>query len=99
MLADLPGAHLVGADGIPVRGDIQLINAEIRCRTLPDPFGLSLLVRGRFGHGPARNNASPDTRKTVFAESGAGRHRLMRITLKREEWGLFDYHGWTRSAR
>lgn len=95
MLADLPGAHLVGADGIPVRGDIQLINAEIRCTSRSsDPFGLSLLwsVDG-FGTVQLETTRLPAREKPYLLNLELARHRLMRITLKREEWGLFDYHG------
>jgi hypothetical protein len=95
MLADLPGAHLIGADGIPVRGDIQLANGEIRCAARSsDPFGLSLLwpVEG-FGTVQLETTRLPARDKPYILNLELARHRLMRITLKREEWGLFDYHG------
>jgi hypothetical protein len=94
-LADLPGAHLIGTDGIPVRGDIHLANAEIQCTARSsDPFGLSLLwpVDG-FGAVQLETTRLPTREKPYVLNLELARHRLMRITLKREEWGLFDYHG------
>lgn len=92
---DLSGAHLVGHDGIPIRGEVELDGAEIRCTSRNnDPFGLSLLwpVRG-FGTVQLETTRLPARDKPYILNLELARHRLMRITLKREEWGLFDYRG------
>lgn len=94
-LRDLPGAHLVGNDGVPVRGEIKLGNNEIRCETRStDPVGLSLLwpVEG-FGAVQLQTTRLPSRSEPYHLNLELVRHQLMRISLKREEWGLFDYSG------
>jgi len=89
------GAHLIGNDGIPIRGDIDVVNDEFHCAArMRDPFGLSLLwpVSG-FGSVQLETTRLPVRDKPYLLNLELARHRLMRITLKREEWGLFDYHG------
>ena len=94
-LTNLRGAHLIGNDGIPIRGEVELVDGEIRCTSRTrDPFGLSLLwpVAG-FGAVQLETTRLPTRDKPYLLGFELARHRLMRITLKREEWGLFDYHG------
>ena len=92
---DLHGAHLVGTDGVPVRADIQVRGAEIVCtpRT-QDPVGLSLLwpVNG-FGTIQLQTTRLPVREKPYHLHLELARHQLMRISVKREEWGLYDYSG------
>lgn len=92
---DLRGAHLVGSDGVPVRAEIKLKKNEIVCtpRT-QDPVGLSLLwpVEG-FGVVQLQTTRLPVREKPYNLHVELARHQLMRISVKREEWGLYDYNG------
>lgn len=92
---DLRGAHLLGNDGIPIRGEIKLVGNEIHCRArTSDPCALSLLwpVPG-FGTVQLETTRLPERREPYILNVELARHRLMRISIKREEWGLFDYRG------
>jgi hypothetical protein len=92
---DLHGAYLVGAENVPVRGELRCEKHEVRC--LPrtqDPVGLSLLwpVAG-FGTLQLQTTRLPPREKPYNLHVELARHQLMRLTVKREEWGLFDYGG------
>lgn len=97
---DLHGAHVVGPDGIPLRADIQVRGSEIICtpRT-QDPIGLSLLwpVDG-FGTIQLQTTRLPVREKPYNLHLELARHQLMRISVKREEWGLYDYAGMEPTA-
>jgi hypothetical protein len=91
----LHGLHLLGNDGVPVRGELTTRKGEIRCKPrTPDPVALSLLwpVEG-FGTVQLETTRLPPRDEPYILNLELARHRLMRITLKREEWGLFDYRG------
>lgn len=92
---DLRGAHLIGTDNVPVRAEIKLNKTEIVCtpRT-QDPVGLSLLwpVEG-FGTVQLQTTRLPVRAKPYNLHVELARHQLMRISVKREEWGLYDYTG------
>ncbi len=94
-LGDLAGAHLIGNEGIPVRGEITCDGNEIRCTSrTQDPFALSLLWPVEdFGSVQLETTRLPPREAPYLLNLELARHRLMRITVKREEWGLFDYHG------
>lgn len=92
---ELRGAHLVGADGVPVRGELRVETGEIRCESRnADPVGLSLLwpVPG-CGEIQLETTRLPPREKPYHLHIELARHRLMRISQKREEWGLYDYPG------
>lgn len=94
-LPDLRGAHLVGADGVPVRGAIRMEKGQILCETRhQDAVGLSLLwpVDGA-GVLQLETTRLPLRNEPYHLHLELARHRLMRISMKREEWGLFDYPG------
>lgn len=91
----LHGAHLVGQDNVPVRGDIVFVSGELRCtpRT-QDPVGLSLLWRVEgFGVVQLQTTRLPPRDKPYHLHLELARCQLMRLSSKREEWGLFDYTG------
>jgi hypothetical protein len=91
----LTGAYLMGADGIPARGNISFENDAIRCESRSDePLALSLLwqVDG-FGQVQLETTRLPLRKEPYILSVELARHRLMRINVKREEWGLFDYPG------
>lgn len=92
---NLDGAYAVGNDGVPVRAEIGASSGLIACapRTA-DPIGLALMwpVDG-FGTVLLETTRLPLRDKPYNLHVELARHRLMRISLKREEWGLFDYPG------
>lgn len=91
----LHGAHLVGNDGVPVRAEIVLEKGVIRCTPrMQDPLALSLLwpVPG-FGTVQLQTTRLPPREAAYNLHVELARHQLMRLTVKREEWGLFDYSG------
>jgi hypothetical protein len=91
----LAGAYLVGADGVPLRGECRLAGNLIECETRnTDPLGLSLLwpVRG-FGVVHLETTRLPARAEPYNLNLELVRHRLLRISVKCEEWGLFDYPG------
>jgi GH35 family endo-1,4-beta-xylanase len=92
---DLHGAHLVGNDNVPIRADIRWEDKAIRCTPrMQDPVGLSLLwpVKG-FGTIQLQTTRLPGREQPYNLHLELARHQLMRVTVKREEWGLFDYSG------
>lgn len=91
----LQGAHLVGNDGVPLRGEITQAKGEIRCQTRSqEAAGISLLwtIQG-FGTVQIQTTRLPPSDKPYHLQIELARHRLLCITLKLEEWGLFDYPG------
>ncbi len=92
---DLRGAHLVGNDGVPLRAEIRYEDDEIRCvPRMQDPVGLSLLWHvPDFGSIQLQTTRLPARDKPYHLHVELARHQLMRLTVKREEWGLFDYEG------
>jgi len=94
-LKEFHGLHLLGNDGVPVRGDVHVRHGEIQCQPKnQDPAALSLLwpVNG-YGVIQLETTRLPERDQPYVLNVELARHRLMRISLKREEWGLFDYHG------
>jgi hypothetical protein len=92
---DLRGAHLVGNDNVPLRAEIAWEQGAIRCTPrMQDPVGLSLLwpVPG-FGTIQLQTTRLPAREAPYNLHLELARHQLMRLTVKREEWGLFDYSG------
>jgi hypothetical protein len=90
---DLRGAHLIGADQVPAPGDIRVSDGTIVCvPRQEEPLGLSLLwpVPG-FATAQLETTRLPQRSQPYLLPLELVRHRLMRINLKREEWGLFDY--------
>lgn len=94
-LPSLQGAHLLGADNVPVRGEMTGAGGELRCmpRT-QDPVALSLLwpVNG-LGTLQLQTTRLPARERPYHLHVELARHQLMRLSVKREEWGLFDYNG------
>jgi len=92
---DLRGAHLVGIDGVPVRGDVRVVGNTITCESRnQEPLGISVLwpVQG-YGNVQLQTTRLPMRDEPYHLHIELVRHRLMRISVKREEWGLFDYPG------
>lgn len=92
---DVQSALLLGADGVPLRGELRLEDGVISVATRnQEALAISLLwpVPG-FGAVQLETTRLPARAKPYHLHVELARHRLMRISLKREEWGLFDYSG------
>lgn len=97
---DVRSMYLVGVDGVPVRGDIRYADDVIVCEThTPEALGLSLLweIEG-FGRVQLETTRLPPRDEPYNLHAELARHRLMRISTKREEWGLYDYPGMNEVA-
>ncbi|MCG3128583.1 MAG: hypothetical protein CHACPFDD_03472 [Phycisphaerae bacterium] len=88
-------AYAVGSDGVPLRADIRLADGIVQCSArTSDPYGLALLWPVReFGSILLETTRLPPRDAPYNLHVELARHRLLRINLKREEWGLFDYPG------
>lgn len=91
---DLKGAYLFGADTIPLQStqSIRTRDGEIECkRKSSDSAGLSLLWKvegsGRIFLPTTR---LPERKEPYILNVELARARLMQITLKREDWSLFE---------
>lgn len=96
----LHGAYLVGPDGVPIRGAIALQGDVIRCQpSSSEPVGLSLMwpVTG-FGTVQLETTRLCEREEPYNLHVELARQRLMRISLKREEWGLYDYRNMSELA-
>lgn len=92
---ELQGAHLLGTDNVPVRGEISRCESEIRCAArTSDPVALSLLWPvPDYGMVQLQTTRLPPRDRPYHLHLELARHLLMRISVKREEWGLFDFPG------
>ncbi|MHC5138358.1 MAG: endo-1,4-beta-xylanase [Planctomycetota bacterium] len=90
----LAGAYLFGADMIPLRhvDKIRFENGTLKCqKRSQDSAGLSLLWPIE-GNGELLLNTTrlPERDEPYNLNLELARARLMQITLKREDWALFD---------
>lgn len=98
---DVSGAHLVGADGVPARGEFHLHENVITCESRnQEALGISLLwpVKG-YGAVQLQTTRLPSRDEPYNLHLELVRHRLMFISVKREEWGLFEYPGLDRVSK
>ena len=92
---DLAGAYVVGSDGVPLRAELDFRESQIVCAKRADgPAALALLwpVTG-CGVMLLETSRLMDREKPYNLPLELARGRLMRISLKREDWGLFDFEG------
>ncbi len=90
----LSGAYLFGADMVPFRyvETIRFKDGMLECaKKSRDAAGLALLwpVDG-FGHLMLSTTRLPERDEPYILNVELARARLMQITLKREDWALFD---------
>jgi len=90
----LSAAYIFGADKIPLRSSskIRFRNGAIECtKKSPESAGLALLwpVDG-FGKILLSTTRLPERKRLYNLNVELARARLMQITLKREDWSLFD---------
>jgi hypothetical protein len=91
---ELCGAYLFGADSIPLRSGAQILCKEgiIECRKKSlESAGLALLwpVEG-FGNILLPTTRLPERNKPYNLNIEIARAKLMQITIKREDWSLFE---------
>ena len=93
---DLEGAYLIGTDGVPLRAEsIEFASGLITCaKRAEGAAGLCLLwpVAG-FGRAMLETVRLPERDVPYNLHVELARSRLMWISQKREDWGLYDYPG------
>lgn len=90
---DLQASYLVGADEVPVRGQIAFSGGQIECKqTNGEAAALALMweVKGS-GKFLLQTTRLPDQAKPYVLNVELARWRLMRLTQKLEDWALFNY--------
>ncbi len=98
---NLDGAHLIGGEGLPLRSDISVKDECVVCqKRAAGAASLSILwtvkVAGTLMLETAR---LPEREEPYILNVELARARLMRITQKIEEWGLFDHPGLTEVSK
>ena len=89
----LNGAYVFGQSSVPVRADLAADGGQITItRGIPGACGLTLLWQaGDAGQFLLSTTRLPDRAKPYNLNVELARAQLMRISRKREDWGLFDY--------
>lgn len=90
---DLRGAYLIGIDGTPVRGAVRVEGNAIICEPRNQDAVALCLLWPVADYGPVQLETTrlPRRQQPYHLHVELARHRLMRISVKREEWGLYDY--------
>lgn len=91
--ADLSAAYLIGPDNVPARAELTFANGEISCKAgSREPMALALMwpVPG-FGRLMLETTRLMDRPQPYNLHVELARGRLVRISQKREDWGLFDF--------
>ncbi len=89
----LDGAYLLGQESVPIRADLTCQDGRVVCaKRAAGASGLALLWEvppaGRFLLSTTR---LPERDEPYNLNLELARGRMMKLILKREEWGLFDY--------
>jgi len=90
---DLAGAYLIGSDGVPLCSELEFKNSQIVCaKRAEGPAALALVwpVPG-CGMLVLETSRLMERDKPYVLPLELARGRLMRVSLKREEWGLYDF--------
>ena len=92
---NLRGAYLVGVDGVPARGELRIDENLIACEPRSqEALGLSVQwPLGPRGATQLQTTRLPPREEPYNLHIELARHRLMAVSVKREEWGLYDYPG------
>ena len=86
-------AYLVGSDRVPLRAEVEFVKGEIRCDTQArGAAALSILwpVEG-VGRMMLETTRLLERKRPYNLHVELARGQLMRISQKREDWGLYDY--------
>jgi len=89
---DLNGSHLFGQDDIPLRSQLDFSNGELLgLRHSDTPVGLVTLWEvNDFGKVVLRTTRLPERNEPYNLNLELARGRLLKISQKREEWGMMD---------
>lgn len=90
---NLEGAHLLGEDAVPARSEMRFHQGVLTCETRTrGPMALALLwpVEG-YGRVMLETSRLIERAEPYHLHVELARGRLMRISQKREDWGLFDF--------
>ncbi|MCH8150545.1 MAG: endo-1,4-beta-xylanase [Planctomycetes bacterium] len=91
----LSSAYVVGSDDVPLRADLSFNDGIITCeKRAAGPAGLAILwqVEG-CGEILTETARVLDRQKPYVLQVELARGRLLRVSQKIEEWGLFDFEG------
>ncbi|NLX14264.1 MAG: hypothetical protein GXY44_11505, partial [Phycisphaerales bacterium] len=91
----LAGSYVIGSDGVPLRADIDFNGSLLTCQKKAEgPAGLAILwpVAG-CGNLMLETSRLVERDKVYNLPLELARGRLMRMSQKREDWGLFDFDG------
>lgn len=96
----LAGAYAIGSDGVPLRAELEFKSGQVTCQKRADgPAGLAILwPTGPSGQLLLETSRLVDREKPYNLPLELTRGRLMRISQKREDWGLFDFDGFQQIA-
>lgn len=91
--ANVKDAYLVGSDRVPLRAEVEFSDGEIRCD--PQARGAAALailwpVEG-VGRMMLETTRLLERKRPYNLHVELARGQLMRISQKREDWGLYDY--------
>ena len=89
---DLKGAHLLGGERVPIRGEVRFEKGHIVCEPrsrAAAALAIQWTVPG-FGRVMLETPRLLDRAQPYDLLSELARGHLMRISLKREDWGLYD---------
>jgi hypothetical protein len=92
---NLEGAHLIGAEGLPLRSEISVRDDSIICqKRTAGTASLNVMwpVKGA-GALMLETGRLPERDEPYLLNVELARARLMRIAQKLEDWGLFDHPG------
>ncbi|HKQ48452.1 MAG TPA: endo-1,4-beta-xylanase [Phycisphaerae bacterium] len=91
---DLQGAHLLGSDRTPIRADLKFTGGQLVCE--PKTRGAAALailwpVKG-LGRVMLETPRLLERKEPYHLHVELARGQLMRISQKREDWGLYDFN-------
>jgi GH35 family endo-1,4-beta-xylanase len=91
----LEGAHLIGSEGLPLRGEISVEDNGIVCqKRTAGAASLNLIWPVKSAGTLMLETARlPERDEAYILNVELARGRLMRIAQKVEDWGLFDHPG------
>ena len=89
---DLTGAHLVGPDEMPVRGEVEFRDGCIQChKRSAGAVGLALpFDAGKMGRLMLHTCLLPERDEPYILTLELARHRIKFFIAKSEEWQMFD---------
>ena len=91
----LTNAYVVGSDDVPLRAELSFTNGVITCeKRAAGPAGLAILwhIEG-CGEILTETARVLERQKPYVLQVELARGRLLRVSQKIEEWGLFDFEG------